>query len=81
LREFFAYDFDVVVPALNNYRYTILQATFPLDMYPVTLVCERPSVNASFGSKEAFEAAVEQILTSPEVRSALSHLKSQVVKP
>ena len=34
-RAKFRYDFDVLVPALNNYRYTILSVYYPLELYPL----------------------------------------------
>jgi hypothetical protein len=77
----FSYSLNVVVPALNNYTYEILRVSYPLEMYPVSLVAERPAVNRSIATEKGFEEAVENVLSSPEVRSVLSRLKSQIVKP
>jgi hypothetical protein len=74
----FHYSLNVIVPALNNYTYEILRVNYPLEMYPLQLFCERPPISGTFGSEEAFEGAIEDILSSDEVRRVLSYLKSQV---
>ena len=76
----FAYGLSVIVPALNNYKYRILEVSHALDGYPLHLAANRPPISDGFADEEAFEAAVAKILSSPELRSALSVLKSQVVK-
>jgi hypothetical protein len=73
----FRYTLNVVVPALNNYRYTILSIYHPLELYPLTLLTNMP-IPSHMENEEAFETAVEKVLSSPDVRSALSHLKSQI---
>ncbi|MGA3189411.1 MAG: hypothetical protein ABSF22_20090 [Bryobacteraceae bacterium] len=74
----FRYSLNVVVPALNNYKYEILEVLHPLEIYPVRLLCERPKVDATIKSEEDFEDVIAKVLSSPEVRSVLSRLKSQV---
>ena len=74
----FHYTLDIIVPALNNYKYQIFEVFHPLAIYPIRLSCERPRVDEELGSEEDFEKAVERVLSSNEVRDVLSMLKSQV---
>jgi hypothetical protein len=74
----FSYDLEVVVPALNNYSYSILTVEYSLALYPVTLKASRPSAYEECADEAELMAGVEKILSSREVRSALSTLKSQV---
>jgi len=74
----FCYNLDVLVPALNRYSYTILTVKYSVDAYPVTLTASRPLVYEQCGNEEELMAAIEKILSSRDVRSALSTLKSQV---
>jgi hypothetical protein len=76
----FIYTLNVIVPALNNYKYRILTVLHPLEMYPAHLTSNRPLLSKLLASEGDFEAAVETVLSSTEVKSALSHLKSQVTK-
>jgi hypothetical protein len=77
----FRYDLDVVVPALNNYRYTVLTVDHPLELYPLVLSTDRSPGAVTLATAEEFEAQLAKILGAPELRSALSHLVSQVSKP
>lgn len=77
----FCYTLMVVVPALNNYTYQILQIVHPLEMYPLNLSAARPQVNQPVKDQEALESAIEKVLTSAELRAVLSALKSQIVGP
>jgi hypothetical protein len=76
--ESFHYDLAVIVPALNNYKYTILSVIHSLKIYPVRIRAQRPPVTTGHLSLDAFEKGIERVLTSSAVRSALSHLRSQV---
>jgi hypothetical protein len=77
----FHYSLNAVVPALNNYKYEILEVFHPLEIYPISLLSERPKVSVAIKTEEDFEAMVEQVLSSADVRSLLSKLKSQLTKP
>jgi hypothetical protein len=76
----FQYNLDVRVPSLNNYSYTILSVSHSLDLFPLRLRAERPATDVKIDSDDQFEDLLERILSSSEVRSALSRLKSQVQK-
>jgi hypothetical protein len=66
-------DLEIVVPTLNNYSYTILEAIHdPATLYPVTVL------NVKCHDQAEFELEVEKILSSARVRNVISSLKSQV---
>ena len=73
----FEYDLDVEVPALNNYRYTILTIEHDATLYPVTVRSSNPSDVYQGGDEAAFEATIEYILGSEDVKLILSRLLSQ----
>ena len=73
----FAYDLDVEIPALNNYRYTILTIEHDATLYPVTVRAERPTESYQCEDEEEFETVIESILGSEDVQLILSRLLSQ----
>ena len=74
----FRYDLNVRVPALNNFLVTVLWIEHGLELYPVRLMARRPVRDVSCANEAEFEKAIESILTSPEVKTVLSRLLSQV---
>jgi hypothetical protein len=74
----FRYALNVRVPTLNNYVHTILIAGHDEALFPVTVLTSSPPTKRECGNAEEFEAALQEILTSPEVRGVLSRLLSQV---
>lgn len=73
----FGYDFDVRVPLLNNYTYTILRIDYDIDLYPVRVRAERPPTDTSCDDEEEFVNAIAAILSSEEIKSVVAKLVSQ----
>ena len=76
-RRGFAFDLDVVVPALNNYVYTVLTIEHGATLYPVKVRVERSSELYNLDDEAEFEAVIESILGSQKVQLILSRLLSQ----
>lgn len=79
----FEYDLEVVVPALNNYRYELLSIYHGVDIYP-TFVRSVHLESASYSAgpvrcenESEFCECIQRILSSKSVRTVLSRLKSQ----
>jgi len=75
----FCYDLDVLVPALNNYTYTILTISHSVNLYPVRVHAGAKGISSRCENEEEFEETVAQILSSKEVKRILSRLLSQAV--
>ena len=65
------------VPALDDYRFEILEVTYNIDLYPLELQDVVHQRRASCNNEEEFLAEVKKVLQSPEIRSAISVLLSQ----
>jgi|SRR5277367_1544546 len=74
----FHYELYIQVPALNHYLVTILRIDHDIELYPVRLTASRPTTDVYCASESEFERAVESVLSSREVTTMLSRLKSQV---
>jgi hypothetical protein len=72
------YSLNIKVPVLNNYLVAILAADHGVDLYPVRLVASRPPTDFMCRDEEEFEKAVGSVLSSPEIRSVISRLLSQL---
>jgi hypothetical protein len=73
----FIHDFDVTVPTLNNYSYTLLRIRHGVAMYPVRVEASDPSTSKDCPNEEEFISTVGSILSSSAVRFILSRLRSQ----
>ncbi len=71
----------ILAPGLNNYSVTILFVSHSMALYPVFVRSEVPSEieTSSCPDEKAFEAELAKRLSSPQVRTLLSRLKSMVV--
>ncbi|MGK7928933.1 MAG: hypothetical protein AB4290_27465 [Spirulina sp.] len=81
-KEFF-YVLRIKVPALNNYTYSIVQISYPIELYPILVkkLVSRYLMKedeAECHTEEQFEEALQEILSSREVKHAISVLLSQV---
>jgi hypothetical protein len=74
----FRFDLNVRVPALNNFSVNILWIEHGLELYPVRLMARRPVRDVSCANESEFEKAIESVLSSPEVKTLLSRLLSQL---
>lgn len=73
----FSIDLDILVPSLNNYRYTVLSARHDVELYPVRVHADRPPTSQKCDDEAAFIETVSAILSSAEVKTILSRLLSQ----
>ena len=75
----FRYDFDVVVPALDNYVYTLFRISHSMRLYPVriTVTHANPSYDLECEDRQAFVQTVESILSSERVHTIVRSLLAQ----
>lgn len=69
---------EIVAPALDNYRYTVLVAQHRVDLYPVSVLA--PQLGRGWvecGNEAAFVAEVERILKSEPLRRVVGALLAQ----
>ncbi|MEK6235423.1 MAG: hypothetical protein N2C14_12015, partial [Planctomycetales bacterium] len=72
-------ELDICAPSLNNYRYTVLSSSNNLnDIYPAWVKAPQNETDQYCSDEDEFEAAVQQVLSSPKVKHVLSRLLSQV---
>ena len=83
----FYYVFYIVAPALDNYRYALLNITYPLDSYPVYIF---PSIDISKEfppaktgqieaiSEEEFKKYLKLIFNSEETKRIIGAILSQM---
>lgn len=72
----FRIDLDIVVPAINDYTYTLLTVRHPVEMYPLTIADHTTGRYVECANEEQFLSELESILSSPGVRSVMSRLIS-----
>ena len=72
----FGFNLDVKIPTLNNYVYTVLSITHPLELYPVRVLASKPRVDVSCENEQDFVVALQSILRSEELRNVLARLRS-----
>lgn len=75
--EDFIYDFDVVVPNLNDYIYTLLRISHPVELYPVDLSAAKPPTVVTCENEKDLEEAVSAVLSSAQVKAVISSLLAQ----
>lgn len=66
----------ILVPALNNYSYSVLYVDHPLTLYPLT-VFDGAEEEITCADEDSFLAAIETVLKSPRVRKAIQALLAQ----
>lgn len=72
------HQFSIVAPFLNGYEVLIVSAYHDAETYPVSLDDEINNVaRTECSNQEAFEIALEKVLTSKKVRSVINSLLSQ----
>jgi hypothetical protein len=70
---------DISVPALNDYRYRILNYRQPIEIYPGLMYSgDAPS---HIKNEDAFIECVKEILSSDRMKNALTSLLSQAAEP
>jgi hypothetical protein len=74
--EQFAWSFQLVSPALGNYRYELFRAYHSITLYPVTVSAEG-KLSTTAPSEEAFKGVLRNILSSDETRRIVHSLLAQ----
>jgi len=74
----FTYDFDIVAPALNNYRYRLFSVSHGVEFYP--LVIDAPPFSVAelhVENEEEFLKTLEAIFSSDKTKRIISSLIAQ----
>src|SRR5262245_22267290 len=66
----FLHTLDIVVPALNDYSYTVAQISHDIDLYPVTVASQ--SKKAECQDEEEFIDALAAVLTSSKTKTVIA---------
>ena len=70
---------DIVVPALNDYRFRLIVITHDVRLYPVEVVDYATQWSPrTCGDEEQYVAFLKEILTSPDVHQIIASLIAQV---
>ena len=72
-----AYGLWIVASALNNYMFQIVIITHGIQLYPVTVVDVVHGKQFSANDEDAYETVLESVLSSEEIKKAVSGLLSQ----
>lgn len=70
----FSHSFNLLVPALGNYRYSLFTVYHGVQIYPLFVM----SGGNRLGTEEEFLAWLAAKLSSPETKRIISNLLSQV---
>jgi hypothetical protein len=71
--------FDIVAPAMGNYRYRLITVIHPVEFYPLRIQAEfRPEARAN--SQEEFVEKLREIFSSDKVKSVVRALVAQSQK-
>ena len=74
----FTLEMDIVAPAIDNYRYSVLRASHGIELFPVKVSPAWDSIEVTECNDEAeFEAALEQILSSEKITRIINLLRAQ----
>jgi len=68
---------DIVAPALNEYRYSVLEASYPMGIYPVHIRDRVHDKEYECADEKEFLARLESILSSSELRTVIATLLSE----
>lgn len=75
----FSYDFDLVAPALNNYRYHLFSIWHGVEFYPLIISSSAafPGVELEVPNEEEFLNALGSIFSSEKTRRVITSLIAQ----
>ncbi len=74
VRGSFRHLFNLVVPGLDNYNYTLFAIDHGIDLYPVTVFGR----DLKFDTEEAFTDWLQTVLSSAETKKIVGNLLAQV---
>jgi hypothetical protein len=70
-------DMDIIAPALDGYRYTLLKVGHPIMLYPLTMSDPTREKVFQCDNEDEFRQGLKDILSSPEVHKVILALLSQ----
>ncbi len=69
----------IVAPALNHYKYSVIQINYPIEFYPLMLIdLANDEAVHRCPNEESFEQVLQQVLRSNKVKDVIEALLSQV---
>ncbi len=72
-------DLSLVVPALDKYRYAVVEVQSPIvQTYPLTVKSAAIEHRQLCDSEEEFEEALRSVLSSPQIRKVIATLLSDI---
>lgn len=75
--QFIGVRLDVVAPALDDYRMTVMEVRHGVETYPATVSSQFAGRDVEAGDVATFRSAVKDVLSSTEVTRALRSLYAQ----
>jgi len=73
-------DFDIYVPSLGSYRYSLLKVTHGLGIYPLILRDLANNKNYKCEDEEQFKQALRETLSSPVAREVIKDILTLLKK-
>jgi hypothetical protein len=68
---------NIIVPALNNYRFEVLTYSQPITMFPGTLHSAAGNSGHRINNEQEFDSHLKSILASPEISAVVAALIAQ----
>jgi hypothetical protein len=75
--EFIVIRLFITVPALRNYRYSLLQYTQPITLYPGTMYWPTMGQSTQVSDEKTFLESLKAILSSPQTQQVIAGLLAQ----
>lgn len=73
-------DFDILVPSLGSYRYSLLKVTHRLKIYPLILYSLANNKDYKCEDEEQFKQALRETLSSPTVKEVIGDILTLLKK-
>jgi len=75
----FVYDFYLVVPCLDHYRFLLFNIRHQIEFYPLELEFDLGSKTHQAASEEEFIEVLADVFSSPETRRVVASLLAQAM--
>ena len=73
-------DFDIIVPSLSSYRYSLLKVMHDLEIYPLTLYGLANKTDYKCHNEEEFKDSLKEVLSSGQVRTVIENILTLIKK-
>jgi hypothetical protein len=74
----FVHYLELVVPAMNSYRYLLAQVIHPVELYPLRFLYYPTGVDAQAGDEAEFRKHLRESLSNDKTRQLINVLLAQV---